>query len=83
MSSKTIYKKEFIPDIGIGTSFMCLSYGFFQNNTSSNSVYKNAIDWIEKNRNTIEIVETVTENYSNSNLFMKDGKVVVYYRMKN
>lgn len=82
MSSKTIYKKEFIPDIGIGTSFLCIPYSFFQDNTSPNSIYKNAIDWIEKNRNTIEIVETITEDYSHYNLYMKEGKVIIFYRIK-
>lgn len=82
MNSKTIYKKEFILDIGFGT-YLCFTHGYFKNNTSSSSVYRNAIDWIEKNKSLIEIVETITKDFSYYNLFMKDGKVNVLYRMKN
>lgn len=82
MSSKTIHKKEFIPDIGFGTYFPCITYGYFQNNTSAKNVYRDTIDWINKNKNEIEIVETVTEDFKHYNLFMKDGKVTVHYRKK-
>lgn len=82
MSSKTIYKKVFIPDIGFGTYLLCISYGYFQNNASAKNVYKDTVDWINKNKSVIEIVETVTEDFIHYNLFMKDGKVTVYYRKK-
>jgi hypothetical protein len=82
MDSKTIYKKEFIPDIGFSTYFLCFTYGYFQNNTSSKSVYRNAIDWLNKNKNEIEIVETITEDFIQQNLFMKDGKVIIKYKKR-
>lgn len=80
MNSKTIYRKEFVPDIGFETFFYCMTYSYFQNNTSPKSVYKNTIDWINQNKNDIVIVETRTEDFEQRNLFMKDGKVTVYYR---
>lgn len=83
MSSKKIYKKEFIPDIGFTTYMMCFPYSYFQNNTSSKDIYRNAIEWINKNKNEIIIVETVTEDFNEANLFMKDGKVTIYYNLKN
>ena len=75
------YTKEFTPTIVDKTFLFCFPYKGIKDDENSITIYKKAIDWVEKHKQMIRLISINTNDFNKNGVVLTNGLVTVIYQL--